>query len=735
MKERNEVNTRVILIVAGVYALITVLMTYPVAFKLSSAVAGFPAHDNLQYLWSLWWAKKAIIELRTSPANITYLYYPTGAYHPMLSVTPYIELASIPLLLVLNPIAVYNIQFLSSFVLSGLTMYLLCCELTGNRWAAFVGGLIFAFFPNKMGHALPGHLPQIVTYWFPLYALFLLRLHREPCVKNGLLCGLFLGLSLLVNVLHIAHFIIPFTAIFLLHHCLSDRTAFFDRRFMMNLGLALFVAGFLTAPFFVPFLTQKATGELEFLGAGGTIEYSADLLAFLSPSPFHPVLSKMGILPSFTTKVIGEERDLQEKMMYLGVIPLGLACLGLKRGGKKARIWATLGLCAALLSLGPFLKVGGELVQFNVEGKESYLPLPFALVKKLPFYEWDVTPGRFDEAVMFAVAILASYGAATILGRLRGKRSRFGLLMALSLAILFEYTVVFPFPVKQREVPRIFREMAEDKRDYAVLNVPIAYRGTSNYAMYYQTFHQHKIVGGFIHRRPPGTEATMDLIAKIVEPGQGSGDVPDHLLEVARRQSLQNLKIGRVIVHRHPLDDWGKEEVTLSFLERLLGKPIFEDSEIVVFEVPEAKVEIANEKMVNLGKQVIFLGYRVDDPIVKPGDTIHLTLYWRALAKLDQDYTVFTHLLDGDGEIRGQMDSQPLCRFLPTSIWPVGMVMVDHYELAVAPDAPPGEYRIEVGMYLLETMERLPALDGEGRHLPEDRILLEQAIVVEQGVS
>ena len=126
----------------------------------------------------------------------------------------------------------------------------------------------------------------------------------------------------------------------------------------------------------------------------------------------------------------------------------------------------------------------------------------------------------------------------------------------------------------------------------------------------------------------------------------------------------------------------------------------------------------------------MFLGYRVDDPIVKPGDTIHLTLYWRALAKLDEDYTVFTHLLDNDGEIRGQMDSQPLCGFLPTSIWPVGMVMVDHYELAVAPDAPPGEYRIEVGMYLLETMERLPTFDKGGNRLPEDRILLDSKVQV-----
>jgi len=60
----------------------------------------------------------------------------------------------------------------------------------------------------------------------------------------------------------------------------------------------------------------------------------------------------------------------------------------------------------------------------------------------------------------------------------------------------------------------------------------------------------------------------------------------------------------------------------------------------------------------------------------------------------------------------------------------MGRVMVDHYELAVAPDTPPGEYQIEVGMYLLETMERLTAVDESGQRLPDDRVLLEPGITV-----
>ncbi|MEE8163698.1 MAG: hypothetical protein V3T92_06805, partial [Anaerolineae bacterium] len=71
---------------------------------------------------------------------------------------------------------------------------------------------------------------------------------------------------------------------------------------------------------------------------------------------------------------------------------------------------------------------------------------------------------------------------------------------------------------------------------------------------------------------------------------------------------------------------------------------------------------------------------------------------------------------------------------LPTSAWFVGMIVADHYDIAVAPNAPPGEYQIEVGMYLLKTMERLAAVDGEGRRLPDDRVLLEPRIAVVEGV-
>jgi 4-amino-4-deoxy-L-arabinose transferase-like glycosyltransferase len=112
------------------------------------------------------------------------------------------------------------------------------------------------------------------------------------------------------------------------------------------------------------------------------------------------------------------------------------------------------------------------------------------------------------------------------------------------------------------------------------------------------------------------------------------------------------------------------------------------------------------------------------------GCILHLTLYWRAWALMDIGYTVFTHLLGPDGQIQAQQDNQPQGGAFPTLEWFPGDVIPDEYALAVPADAPPGGYALEVGMYRLETRERLPAYDADGRQWPEDAIRLALPIQV-----
>jgi len=92
-----------------------------------------------------------------------------------------------------------------------------------------------------------------------------------------------------------------------------------------------------------------------------------------------------------------------------------------------------------------------------------------------------------------------------------------------------------------------------------------------------------------------------------------------------------------------------------------------------------------------------------------PGEEVGVTLVWRALAPVNEDYTVTVQLLGPDGHVYGQHDAPPLDGAAPTSTWSPGEVLTDAHRFVVAGDAAPGEYRLVAGMYLAETGERLSA--------------------------
>jgi len=132
---------------------------------------------------------------------------------------------------------------------------------------------------------------------------------------------------------------------------------------------------------------------------------------------------------------------------------------------------------------------------------------------------------------------------------------------------------------------------------------------------------------------------------------------------------------------------------------------------------------VPNPVRFNFGNQIALIGYAMERRAVKPGEEIHLTLYWEALAEMERDYTVFTHAIGERDRIWAQVDSQPQGGAAPTSTWSQGQILVDEYRLLVEPDTPPGVYDIEAGLYLAATGERLGLLDEAG-HWMDSRVLL-----------
>jgi hypothetical protein len=93
--------------------------------------------------------------------------------------------------------------------------------------------------------------------------------------------------------------------------------------------------------------------------------------------------------------------------------------------------------------------------------------------------------------------------------------------------------------------------------------------------------------------------------------------------------------------------------------------------------------------------QLKLLGYTLEGS--------RLTLYWEALIPVSFDYTVFVNVQNEAGETVLQTDHRPLGSIYPTTLWPPGVVIRETSQL----DLPPGDYELRVGMYLLETGERL----------------------------
>jgi hypothetical protein len=153
-------------------------------------------------------------------------------------------------------------------------------------------------------------------------------------------------------------------------------------------------------------------------------------------------------------------------------------------------------------------------------------------------------------------------------------------------------------------------------------------------------------------------------------------------------------------------------DVTVRARERIFSLP----------GVPQLSIDAA------VGDFGTLVGADLSREALQAGEPLTVTLYWRASAGAEQDYTVFVHLTDGAGTVWAQSDAQPAGGRAPTSSWIVGQVIVDRHPMIILELAPPGTYTLWAGMYAPEAGYRLP-LDQDGACLPDDRVCLGDLIL------
>ncbi len=578
-------RSRYTLFAALAYLAITIAVTYPVTFQLATHIAGLPGNDSLEFVWSMWWFKHALLDLHSSPINISVLNYPDGLTFPLLPTMSQSFVLGLPLTALVSPVFAFNIVYLLSFPACALAGYWLCYDLTQDRRAAFLGGLIWGFFPSKSAHALAGHLFQLVVFTLPLAALFLLRAIRQPSIRNSILAGIFIALAATVHPVNVAYFLLPLILVIILFILWDSRKIFITNRQSLISNLqSLLITGLtallLTLPLFLPTLLSR--DQLGFLTERGVVGFSLDLLTFILPAPFHPLLNGTS-LADYIRQVNFFEF---EHVGYLGFVPLILGAIALRSRWRESRVWLTLGLVTAILSLGPILHIGRQTIDVPVETDRVPILLPYAYLSELPFFQWSRTPGRLNETTVFSLMIMAAFGLQTLLSRIKNQKAGWAVWLIACLLIPVEYLVRWPMPTTPIPSSPALIALANDGTGAAVMDFPVSDNTVNLIALMQQTIHQHPLVGGRVYRDQPGALELQNFLSQLILASNTEDIAPvptnDQRLDVFNYYSVSH------IIYQ-PLGD--PDGSARTALDSVFGSPASTDDVVSIYKISTQSVQ------------------------------------------------------------------------------------------------------------------------------------------------
>ncbi len=133
---------------------------------------------------------------------------------------------------------------------------------------------------------------------------------------------------------------------------------------------------------------------------------------------------------------------------------------------------------------------------------------------------------------------------------------------------------------------------------------------------------------------------------------------------------------------------------------------------LVGFEAESAATERLD---LPLDNGLVLEGYRLPTRTLKAGETLALTLVWRAPeGATAAHWKVFTHLLDARPNVVAQRDAEPADNLRPTTSWKPGESIEDNYGILVPAELPAGAYTLEIGMY---DGDRRATFAGRGDHV------------------
>ena len=274
------------------YTAIAVLMTWPLARVITTQIA-WDLGDPVFNSWVMLWTGGQVLETLSGNLNAIHEYWNGNIFHPESLTVAYSEhltpqtLQILPILAATgNIVLCYNLLFLSTFVLSGVGMYLLVRDVTGRPWAAFLAGLAFAFAPYRISQY--SHLQVLSSQWMPFALLGLHRYFVRTAAgaarsRHALAGGA--GAIVLQNLScgYYLLFFTPFVAAFSVCE-MARRGLLRQRRVWRDLAVAAIVTIALTWPFVSPYLALRVHGDVGVRSYEEAVQFSADTYSFATAS-------------------------------------------------------------------------------------------------------------------------------------------------------------------------------------------------------------------------------------------------------------------------------------------------------------------------------------------------------------------------------------------------------------------------------------------------------------------
>jgi hypothetical protein len=455
---------------------------WQVVAHLSTRLAGHGG-DAYMNLWNMWWFRRAI-ESGANPWFTDMLHQPTGTSLLFHTLSPLNCALALPFDWLFGQPVAYNLVFLFSFTASGLTMYWLTRELTGNRWAAFLAGCVFTFSHYHFAHA-QGHLNLTAMQWVPLFLLGLVRAWRRRRLPDGVLLGVSLSLVTLTDPYYTV-FCLTCALLAVLVQVVRLRGRVLSRPVVLTVGLGagiwLSTGGLLVVAMLV------AWAGTDLVQPHDPRFWSADLQGFFVPGA---ISAWSGWTQPIWSRWTGNSAECS---WYLGysVLALSVLAFALRPRGTRPWIWAGLAGFGLLMSLGPALHWGGQIY--------DAWPMPFSWFEAVfPPIRMSGAPGRWHFLALVATAVLAGHGAASLAERLASRRV--WRLPAGSLAVVGCLALVLlelaPRPIETCSLrqPGFLAALRARPPSEVVFDL-----GDWSQALLRQTGHEHAMIGGYIAR-------------------------------------------------------------------------------------------------------------------------------------------------------------------------------------------------------------------------------------------